>query len=189
MTRTMLIVTSLMTVASFQSASAQSAAPIRLTVADAVTRGLETSHRLAEIRARQTGAQATVRVAHVSDQPTVSANAGYSRTNHVPIFGFIQNGVFRILYPDIPDNVVSRVSFAWPIYTAGRTDALERAADAEAKAVGADLDAARSWIFGSRSCAPTGQRSLREKRLPYSRSRWRAWTRSCATCGNGSRSA
>jgi outer membrane protein len=125
-------------------ASAQSAAPIRLTVADAVTRGLETSHRLAEIRARQTGAQATVRVAQVSDQPTVSASAGYSRTNHVPVFGFIQNGAFRILYPDIPDNVVSRVSFAWPIYTAGRTDALERAADAEAKAVGADLDAARS---------------------------------------------
>jgi outer membrane protein TolC len=115
-----------------------------LTVADAVSRGLETSHRLSEIRARQTGAQASVQVAHVSDQPTIAAAAGYSRTNHVRPFGFVQDGRVTLIYPDIPDNVLSRVSFAWPIYTGGQTDALERAADAEAKAIGADLDAARS---------------------------------------------
>ena len=144
MTRTTLLVTAGMTVLALDAASAQPATPIRLTVAEAVSRGLETSHRLAEVRARQTGAQASVRVAHVSDQPTISANAGYTRTNHVRPFGFLENGVFRVFYPDIPDNVVSRVSFAWPIYTGGQTDALERAADAEAKAIGADLDAARS---------------------------------------------
>ena len=143
MTRTAIVAcAAVMTAATYQPAWAQG--PIRLTLADAVSRGLETSHRLAEIRARQTGAQASVRVVHVSDLPTVSANAGYTRTNHVQEFGFVENGVFRAIYPDIPDNVVSRVAFAWPIYTAGRTDALERAATAEAQAVGADLDAARA---------------------------------------------
>jgi outer membrane protein TolC len=65
------------------------------------------------------------------------------RTNHVRPFGLPVNGAFALIYPDIPDNVVSRVSFAWPIYVGGQTDALERAADAEARAIGADLDAAR----------------------------------------------
>ena len=36
--------------------SAQNAPPLRLTVADAVARGLEASHRLGEIRARAKGA-------------------------------------------------------------------------------------------------------------------------------------
>ncbi len=143
MTRITVFITAVLTAAPLQSAWAQSPAPIRLTVADAITRGLETSHRLAEIRARQTGAQASVQVAHSSDKPTVLAAAGYSRTNHVRPFGLVQNGVFVLIYPDIPDNVVSRLSFAWPIYTGGHADALERAAAAEAQAIGADLDAAR----------------------------------------------
>jgi outer membrane protein len=143
MTRTTLIVTAMMTVSALDAARAQSPAPVRLTVAEAVSRGFESSHRLAEIRARQTGAQASVRVVQVSDHLTVSAAAGYMRTNHVRPFGLPVNGAFALIYPDIPDNVVSRVSFAWPIYVGGQTDALERAADAEARAIGADLDAAR----------------------------------------------
>ena len=143
MTRTTLTATLSMILAVAGSATAQQASPIRLTVADAITRGLETSHRLAEIRARQTGAQASVQVVHSTDKPTIAANAGYSRTNHVEEFGFFENGLLRVLYPDIPDNVLTRVSFAWPIYNGGQTDALERAATAEANAIGADLDAAR----------------------------------------------
>jgi outer membrane protein TolC len=143
MTRTTLILTAVMTLSALDVALGQPPGPIRLTVGDAVSRGLETSHRLAEIRARQTGAQASVQVAQGSDRPTVTANGGYTRTNHVQEFGFFENGLLRILYPDIPDNFVSRLSFAWPIYTAGRTDALERAATAEADAIGADLAAVR----------------------------------------------
>ena len=53
------------------------------------------------------------------------------------------NGQLRVIYPDIPDNYRTRVELVWPVYTAGRTDALERAARAEATATGSDLAAAR----------------------------------------------
>ncbi|OFW17890.1 MAG: hypothetical protein A3H97_15745 [Acidobacteria bacterium RIFCSPLOWO2_02_FULL_65_29] len=121
------------------------ASRVRLTLADAVARAFEASHRLAEVRARRTGAEATVRLRQIAERPTASASAGYSRTNHVDEFGVPQpNGGFRTIYPDIPDNVVTRLAFQWPIYTSGRADALERAAAAEASAIGSDLDAARA---------------------------------------------
>jgi len=124
---------------------AQGAAPLKLSVADAVARGLEASHRLGEIRARAKGAQASIEGAQAADKPTLSASAGYARTNHVSEFSFPQpNGARLVVYPDIPDNMLTRVMFQWPIYTSGRTDALERAERAEAEAVGADLDAARA---------------------------------------------
>ncbi len=117
------------------SVQAQSPAAIRLTLDDAIARGLDTSHRLAEIRAREQGAQAAVRGAQAADKPIVSATAGYMRTNHVPEFFFLQpSGARLVVYPDIPDNVVTRFALQWPIYTSGRTDALERAASAEAQA-------------------------------------------------------
>lgn len=124
--------------------SAQQAAPLRLTVADAIARGFDTSHRLAEIKAREQGALAAVQGAQVADRPIVSASAGYTRTNHVPEFGFVQDGALRVLYPDIPDNVVTRMQVQWPIYSSGRVDAMERAAVAEAQAIAADIDTARA---------------------------------------------
>jgi outer membrane protein TolC len=118
---------------------------IRLTVSDAVSRAMDASHRLAESRARKEGADATVRVRHAAGGPTATASAAYTRTNHVDEFGFPQpDGTLGIIYPDVPDNVVTRIGAQWPIYTAGRTDALERAAAAEANAVGSDLETARA---------------------------------------------
>lgn len=119
-------------------------APIRLTVADAIARAFETSHRLAEVRAREQGAQAAVRGAHLGDRPIFTASAGYTRTNHVTEFAFGQGSARQVVYPDVPDNLVSRVSFQWPIYTSGRVDALERAAMAEAQAVAAEIDTTRA---------------------------------------------
>ena len=119
-------------------------APIRLTVADAITRGFETSHRLAEARAREQGAQAALRGAQAADKPTVIAGGGYTRTNHVPEFAVNQGGTRLVIYPDIPDNFSSRLSLQWPIYTSGRVDALGRAADAEVRAVAADIATARA---------------------------------------------
>jgi outer membrane protein TolC len=116
-----------------------------LTLADAVSRALETSHRLAEIRSRQAGARAVVDARAALDKPTTAASVSYSRTNHVVPFGFTQPDGSRFdIYPDIPDNVITRMSLQWPVYTSGRTGALERAAAAEVSAVGADLDAARA---------------------------------------------
>ena len=49
----------------------------------------------------------------------------------------------RVIYPDIPDNYRTRLELQWPVYTSGRSDALERAAQAEALATGADLEVVR----------------------------------------------
>jgi outer membrane protein len=126
-------------------ASSFAQSPIRLSLADAIARGFANSHRLAEARAREEGARAAATTADLADKPTFNANAGYSRTNHVLNFGFPRpDGSFVIVFPDIPDNFTSRVSFQWPIYTSGRSDALERAAIAEAQAAGADIETARA---------------------------------------------
>ena len=119
--------------------------PIRLSLNDAITRGLENSHRIAEAKAREEGARAAVTTAGLASKPIAGASASYSRTNHVEEFSFPQpNGTRVVVYPDIPDNVISRLSFQWPIFTSGRTDALERAAEAEAQAAGADIDTTRA---------------------------------------------
>ncbi len=124
-------------------ASAQPAA-LRVTLDEAVAKAVESSHRLAEARARQQAAEANIEVRRRSDDPTLTASAGYTRTNHIDAFGVPQpNGQLRVIYPDIPDNYRTRVELVWPVYTAGRTDALERAARAEATATGSDLAAAR----------------------------------------------
>jgi outer membrane protein len=125
-------------------ASAQGS-PLRLTLADAVNRGFENSHRIAEIKAREAGARAAAKSVELSKLPTVSASAGYTRTNHVQEFSVPQPGATRlVVYPDIPNTVVTRVGFQWPVFTSGRTDALERAAEAEASAAAVDIDTARA---------------------------------------------
>jgi len=50
----------------------------------------------------------------------------------------------RVLYPDVPDKYVTRMDLQWPIYSGGRTDALERAARAEASAAASDVAAAQA---------------------------------------------
>jgi outer membrane protein len=122
-----------------------SQAVVRLTLADAISRGIENSHRLAEIRAREEGARAAANSVELSRLPIVSASAGYTRTNHVQEFAVPQpNGNRLVVYPDIPDNIVTRVGFQWPIFTSGRADALERAAAAEASAVASEIETARA---------------------------------------------
>ena len=98
--------------------------PMRLTLDQALTKAVEASHRLGEARARQAGAEATVVVRRKADDPTATASAGYTSTNHVDEFGIPQpNGALRVIYPDIPDNYRTRVELVWPVYTAGRVDA------------------------------------------------------------------
>ncbi len=60
-------------------------------------------------------------------------------------FGFVQpDGSLSILYPDVPDNWRARLDMQWPIYTGGRDEALERAADAERQASQKDIDSTRA---------------------------------------------
>jgi outer membrane protein TolC len=125
------------------AALAQPAQP--LTLEEAIARAIETSHRLGEARAREQGALAAVEIRRAAERPTVNLTGSYTRTNHVdPFFVPGPGGLPRVIYPDIPDNYFTRTSFQWPIYTFGRTDMLERAAEAEARAVAAEIEVARA---------------------------------------------
>jgi outer membrane protein TolC len=125
--------------------AAQSPDVMSLTLEDARARAVEASHRLAEARARESAALATVTARAAADRPLVAASGGYSRTNHVEAFAVPgPGGIPRVIYPDIPDNYRTRLDLQWPIYTGGRTDALQRAAEAEAAAVSADVAVAQA---------------------------------------------
>lgn len=141
MCRPMLIVVTLLAVPPLSFG--QDAPAVPLTVAGAVERAIAQSHRLAEARAREEGALAAIDSRRAAARPTVSLSGGYTRTNHVDEFGVPQpDGRLRVIYPDIPDNYFTRMTLQWPIYTGGRTDALTRAAEAEARATSADREAA-----------------------------------------------
>ena len=119
--------------------------PPRLTVEEAIARATATSHRLAEMREHNGAADAVVDERNAARKPTVAAQAGYTRTNHVdPLRVFTPGEGLQVLYPDVPDNYLTRVELKWPIYSGGRLEALQRAAQAEATASGKDLDAARA---------------------------------------------
>lgn len=124
--------------------SAQEGATVTVTLEEAQSRAIAASHRLAEARARQAAATAAIDVREAASRPNVALQAGYARTNHVPVFEipFLARPD-QVIYPDIPDNYRTRVDLQWPIYTGGRTDALERAARAEAAAVEGEVSAAR----------------------------------------------
>jgi outer membrane protein TolC len=131
--------------AALAAAAGAAETPPRLTLDQAIAEGLAASHRLAELGARRDGAEAAALGAHAAKLPVASAQAGYTRTNHVEEFGLQLPGQPpRVLYPDVPDNYRTRLDLQWPIYNFGRADALERAARAEADATGLDLAAARN---------------------------------------------
>jgi outer membrane protein TolC len=126
-------------------AAAQDAPVVRLGVDEAQTRAIAASHRLAEARAREATAKASIDVRGSADMPIVSVGGGYTRTNHVDEFSVPgPPGILRVLYPDVPNNYYSRLDLQWPIYNGGQTGALERAARAEAAAAGADVSVAQS---------------------------------------------
>ena len=125
-------------------AFAQSA-PIQLTLDEAIARGVEANPRLDELQARQDAARAVEGQRIAAQQPQIAAIASYTRTNHVEEFSVPNaSGGLRVIYPDVPDQVRSRIDLQWPIYTGGRLKALTRAAGAESEASGQDREAARA---------------------------------------------
>ena len=118
---------------------------LRLTLDEAIAEATANSHRLGELRARAAAASAVVDQRSAAQKPVVTTQLGYQRTNHVDEFTFFApvEG-FRVLYPDVPDNYRSRIELQWPIYTGGRLQALERAAQAEVEFSGQNLATARA---------------------------------------------
>lgn len=139
------LITAALMLGALGTVAAQGPPTLRLTLEDALSKAVETSHRLAEARARESAAQAGVAIRESAERPTVTANASYTRTNHVLPFSVPSpSGIPLLVYPDVPDNYSTRLEMRWPIYTGGRTDALERAARAEADAVGAERQTAQA---------------------------------------------
>jgi outer membrane protein len=124
---------------------AQDTAPVTLTPEDAIARAMAHSRRLAEAEAWRDGARAAIDSSLSAKGPSLGVSAGYTRTNNIDPFAIPQpGGSLLVVYPDIPNNYFTRASLEWPIYTAGRADALIRAAQAEALAAEADIRVARA---------------------------------------------
>jgi outer membrane protein len=120
-------------------------APTVVTLDQAITQGLANSLRIAELQARLEAAEAAAQGSSAARLPSVAAQAGYTRTNHVEEFAIAQPGQPRqVVYPDVPDNYRTRLDLQWLVYSGGRLDALEKAARAEREASTEDLAAARS---------------------------------------------
>ena len=120
-------------------------APVRLTLDDAIARGIEASQRLVELLAREDAARAVEDQRTSATRPQIAAIASYTRTNHVEEFGVPNpSGGVRIIYPDIPDNVRSRLDLQWPIYTGGRLQALVRASRSDTSATAEERATARA---------------------------------------------
>jgi outer membrane protein len=119
--------------------------PTRFSVNEAVVRAMESSHRVAEFSAREEAARWVEAQREAAGLPQVTLAAGYTRTNHVDEFR-VPNpaGGLRLIYPDLPNNVRSRIEVQWPINTGGRTLALTRAAAADADALSQDRETARA---------------------------------------------
>jgi outer membrane protein TolC len=116
-----------------------------LTLEDAIARGMQESHRLAELREHSRAAEAVVDEHEAVRRPQVSILAGYTRTNHVDVFAIPSAiGPTKVIYPDIPNNYRGRLDLQWPIYAGGRDRALVRAAQAEVESSASDLEAARA---------------------------------------------
>jgi outer membrane protein len=127
------------------AAEGRAQTPIHLGIDDAISRGIAASHRLAEIDARRTASVAAVQLRSIADRPLLSLQAGYMRTNHIPEFAVPDaTGQPFVVYADVPDNYRTRIDLQWPIYTGGRSDALERAARAETDALGHDRSTAQA---------------------------------------------
>ena len=92
-----------------------------LTLDEAIARGLEASHRLAEIGAREDAARA------VEDQRKAAAHAAARAAGRLHAHQSCRRvrrahaAAASVIYPDIPDNLRSRIDLQWPIYTGGRT--------------------------------------------------------------------
>ena len=145
MKRRLLVALSFSLMAAADAAFAQTG-PVRLTLDEAVSRGLATSDRLDELSARQEGARAVADQRQAAGRPQLAARGSYIRTNHVQEFSLPSAvpGVRLLIYPDLPNNLQTGVDLQWPIYTAGRVSGLTRAAGAEVEAAGHDRDAARA---------------------------------------------
>ena len=117
-----------------------------LTLDEALARAAATSHRLAELRARESAAAAVLSSARRPTCRRSPLQAGYQRTNHVDEFRVLQPEPIasESSIPTCPTTGARGSTCSGRSTPAAALEALERAADAERQASGKDVDSARS---------------------------------------------
>ena len=158
MTRTLLLTPLLVALSSLPALGQPSA--VHLTVADAIARALEASHRLAEVR--PAGRRGGDRPRRISSRPSVVASASTAqrgRGGRLPT----PTGGIRVVFRTSP-TTSSRASRRGPSAPPAVPTRFERAATAEATALGAPTSRPRAPTCGSRCNAPTGRWRRRTKR-------------------------
>ncbi|HKY32506.1 MAG TPA: TolC family protein, partial [Candidatus Polarisedimenticolia bacterium] len=111
-----------------------------LTQDEAVERALRASPTLRRLHAAEAAAVAGERIARSDRRPRIGLEAGYARTSGVPELTLAAPGQpERTIFPDIPDNLRSRVEMTLPLYTGQRVSS--RVASARADRLAASLDA------------------------------------------------
>ena len=111
-----------------------------------MAQGLANSQRLAEFEARSAAAAASEQGRAAARLPIgVAARRLHADQPRHRVLGLrTRAGRGRSSTRTFRTTTATRVDLQWPIYTAGRLDALERAARAEHDATGEDLAAARA---------------------------------------------
>lgn len=118
------------------------AAPLALSVDDAVARARAHSARLAQLRSLAEAADAGVRVARTARLPQLDLSAGYTRNSDVPELTLALPGQSpRTIFPNIPDTWRTRAGVGLPLYAGGRIAGGAAAARAQQEAARHDVDA------------------------------------------------
>lgn len=96
-------------------------APVRLTLAEALSRAREASAHLAELRSLAAAAGAGLTGARAERLPKIDASASYTRQSDVPELRLTLPGLgTETVFPNIPDNYRGHLGLELPLYTSGR---------------------------------------------------------------------
>ncbi len=122
--------------------SAPAAAPLPITLPEALARSRAASARLGALAALHTAAEENLASARANHWPIVDVSAGYQRLSSVPELTVAFPGQPpTTIFPNIQDNVHARAGLTLPLYTGGRLSAVEAAAEGESAAAAADVRA------------------------------------------------
>ncbi len=141
----LLLLVPLVSPASAGEAAQAEAAPVRLTLDDAIARARETSARLASFTALARAAAEGVRGANASRRPDLDVSAGYTRNSNVPeLVLAIPGSPPRTLFPNLPDIWRTHAGARFPLYTGGRVGSEIAAATEMERATLSDRAAAQN---------------------------------------------
>jgi outer membrane protein len=124
-----------------------SAAPVNVSLEEALQRAVERAPRLEEGRARESAAKSTYDAKRAMALPSGTVSSSVSRNNHVPEVQIgLPTGGTRVLFPDIPDSYRFRGELFVPVYAFGRVQATLDSAQSDIQAASADLKATEADV-------------------------------------------